>query len=180
VSDTPGVQQILATNSVCPEIPFKGKTYTVGQPDGEARKRLEKLVKKVAIDEVRALKDTLDAAAYAELFATRTASLKHYNTWRPGWQGIVFDPANAHLFLWSLLQAHHPNVTEAEVLAIGKESPEEVAYALAQVVPDFFTMLLAGLEMTPDQQATMQLVMEKFRARLTPTASESKPSKTAA
>jgi hypothetical protein len=166
---TPGVQQMLADDSALPEVPFGKTVWKFGRPDEAARGRLEKLVKKVAIGEVRALKDTLDPAAYAELFEARTRSLKRYDTWRDGWQAVVFDPANSHLFLWSLLQANHPDVAEADVLALAKGAPEEVLFALAQVMPDFFRALLAGMELTPDQQRAVDAALASLRERLTPT-----------
>lgn len=176
--ETPGIQQQLATDSMLPDIPFKGKTYKVGRPDGDAKGRLEKLVKKVAIDEVRAMKESLDPEAYRELFESRTRSLKRYDTWRDGWQAIVFDPANAHLFLWSLLQAHQPAITEKEVTALTAEAPEEVQLALVQVMSDFFQMLLAELNLTPDQQARVAKAFDALRARLTPTPDASTSSAT--
>mgnify|MGYP001605268688 FL=1 len=169
MADSPGIQQQLGSDSALPEIPYKGTLYKLGRPDQDAKGRLEKLVKRVAIDEVRALKDALPPAAYAELFAERTKNLKQYDTWREGWKATVFEPANAHLFLWSLLQAHHPTITAADVLALATEAPEEVSYALAQVMPAFFRMLLEGIALTPDQQQALEEKLSEFRERLTPT-----------
>lgn len=166
---TPGIQQQLAPDSALPEIPFGGRLYKVGRPDQDAKARLEKLVKRVVIDDVRVLRDALDPAAYRELFDAKTANLRQYDTWRAGWQAVVFDPANAHLFLWSLLQSHQPAVAEADVKALAAGAPEEVQFALAQVMPDFFRETLAGVEMTPDQRAAVEAAINVFRARLTPT-----------
>lgn len=165
----PGVQQMLGADSALPEVPYGGTVWKLGRPDQAAKARLEKLVKKVAIDEVRALKDALDPAGYAELFEAKTRSLRRYDTWRDGWQSVVFDPANSHLFLWSLLQANHPQVSESQVKQLAAGAPEEVLYALAQVMPDFFRSLLAGLEMTPDQQTAVDAALESLRERLAPT-----------
>ncbi len=172
---TPGVTQMLATTDACPEIVVSGKPWKVGHPTQAAKARLEKLAARVALDEVRRLKDVLDPAAYSETFSEATRSLPEYRTWRPGWQRVVFDPANVHLFLLSLVQEHHPNATETDIIALSRAAPEEVTAALAQVIPDFFRLLLAGLEMTPDQRAAVEAELAKFRARLVPTPPTASP-----
>lgn len=171
-TDAPGIQQQLATDSMLPDIPFRGRSYKIGRPDGEAKGRLEKLVKKVAIDTVRELRDTLDTAAYQESFREVTTNLKRYDTWRDGWRDIVFDPANAHLFLWSLLQAKYPDISERDVKALASESPEEVQLAMAQVIPDFFRVTLAGMNLTPDQRQTMEAAIAQAAAALVPRTPE--------
>lgn len=175
MADTPGVQQLLAPDSALPEIPHNGTVWKVGRPDQDAKARLEKLVKKVAIDGVRALREVLEPGAYREMFDSVAQNLKQYDTWRAGWQAVALDPANAHLFLWSLLQAHHPNVTEAQVLALGRDVPEEVGFALVQVVPDFFRVLLseALVGVPAAKRAEVEPIFEAalatLRDRLTPT-----------
>lgn len=150
MADTPGAQALLAPDSALPEIPHGGTVWKLGRPDQDARARLEKLAIKVAVDQVRALKGVLDPGAYQELFGDVTRNLGRYATWRDRWQEVVFDPANGHLFLWSLLQAHHPAVTAEQVLRLIAEAPEEAELALAQVLPDFFQVLLsAALELVP-------------------------------
>ena len=124
-------------------FPALGKTWKISAPDQNAKDRLEKLVVRVALDEVRRLKGALEPAAYQEAFSDVTRRLKEYRTWGTGWQTIVFDAANAHLYLWSLLQESHPEIDGETVLAICEDAPEEVAAVFVQVMPDFFTMLLA-------------------------------------
>ncbi len=138
-----------------------GKTWKVSAPDLNAKERLEKLVASAALAEVRRLRDTLDPAAYQEAFSEVTRSLKSYRTWGAGWQRVVFDPANVHLFLWSLLLDAHPDVTEEAVFAILGGTPEEVAAAYAQVMPDFFTMLLAPVRdrIPADKLAEMEAMI---------------------
>jgi hypothetical protein len=145
-----------------------GKRWKVGAPDQAAKARLEKLAAKVALDEVRRLKDTLDPAAYAELFGEVTRNLKSYRTWQPGWQSVVMSPAGQHLFLLSLM----PDATEADVLGIFATAPEEVAAALAQVLPDFFTMLVEPLtaHLSPADLEKVTAALAALRAQLTHTA----------
>lgn len=185
--ETPGVGQMIGTPGACPDIEYGGKKWTVGRPDQNAKGRLEKLAAKVAIDEVRRLKDILDPQAYRESFDGVTGNLRKYQTWRDGWQAVVFDPNNSHLFLWSLLQSHHPDISEADVVQLCKAAPEEVRAAFAQVIPDFFTILLADIldRLPPESQATVKAAMDQLRDRLTatpaknstPSAPESSPSR---
>lgn len=180
--ETPGVGAMIGTPGACPEIQVNGKRWTVGRPDQDAKARLENLAKKVAIDEVRKLKGILDAAAYAEAMQLVVGNLRTYETWREGWQAVIFDPGNSHLFLWSLMQAHHPDISESQVADICKTAPEEVTAAFAQVIPDFFTILLANVldRLSPEDQQTVQAAMEQLRHRLTLTpARSSTPSGTA-
>lgn len=167
----PGVQQILGAAGACPEIVHGKRRWKVGHPTQAAKARLEKLAAKVALDEVRRLKDTLDPAAYQEAFGEAVKSLKNYRTWRPGWQAVVFDPANSHLYLWSLIQEHHPDASEEDVLAICRDAPEEVVAAMAQVLPDFFRLLLSEIRphLSPEAFAAAEATVGQMRARLEPT-----------
>lgn len=175
MSEAPGAQHLLAPDSALPEIPHKGALYKVGRPDGNARARLEKLVKATALNGVRALKDVLEPSAYREAFAEVTNNLKRYETWRDGWQAIVFDPGCRHLFLWSLLLEHHPAITEQQVLELAQAVPEEVHAALAQVLPPFFQTLLSALlaslpeERKAEAEAKVSAGLSELRASLTPT-----------
>lgn len=169
--ETPGAGMMTGTPGACPEIQAGGKIWKVGHPRQAAKGRLERLAKKVALDEVRAMKGILDPAAYKEAFEGVTNNLRKYDTWREGWQAVVFDPNNSHLFLWSLLQEHHPDITEAQVLEICTLAPEEVRAAFAQVIPDFFQVILKDVmnRLSPDQLATVTAALDALRDRLTPT-----------
>lgn len=178
----PGVGVMLGSAGPCPECHHAGKVWKVGYPTQKAKKRLELLVKKLVLDEVREMKGVLDAASYDELYKSKSDNLKSYETWRPGWVAAVTDHANSHLFLWSLLSEHHPAATEADIKGLRDGAPEEVGAALAQVLPDFFHLLLAdALASIPpereDLRAQVRTKAEPFfaalRARLTPTATSS-------
>ncbi len=168
MSDVPGVQTLLAPDSALPEVPHGGTVWKVGRPDQDAKARLEKLVKRAAIEQVRALKDVLDPGAYREAFDRVTQNLRTYDTWGEGWQAVITDPAHAHLFLWALLQAHHPNVSEEAVKRLAAECPEEVGYALAQVLPDFFQALISPLlaKVPPEVRAQAEAKAGAFLAAL--------------
>lgn len=157
------------------EIHAPGRVWKVSAPDQRAKRRLESLVKKVVIDEAREMKGVLGPEAYHELFESKTRQLRDYETWRPGWMAVVFDPGYAHLFLWSLLHPAHPDATEEDVRAIFADAPEEVAAAYAQILPDFFTMLLAPVRsrIPPELLAKFEGAVAEAVSRLrrTPTSS---------
>jgi hypothetical protein len=180
------VAATTGTPDGCPDIRWRGRNWRVGRPTQDAKARLEKLVAAVSLEEVRRLKDVLSPAAYQEAFKAAMAALPSYHTWQAGWQAVVFDSANAHLFLWSLLQEFHPQVSEAEVRGMLAEVSEEVEAALAQVIPDFFQMLVDDLvarmaaairQATPEDAgrveeavAVARAEVDRLRVRLTPTS----------
>lgn len=179
MSDAGGVGQMLGSAGTPAEIVVGKTKWLVGHPDQAAKARLEKLVAKAALDEVRRLKDVLDPGTYREAFAEAVATLKDYRTWRPGWQRIVFDPAYFHLYLWSLLQEHQPQASEDDVREICERAPEEVRAAVAEVMPGFFRMLLADLEGHAPEETLRQVAagLDKtfaaMRERPTPTPATS-------
>lgn len=170
--DSPGLGVMLGKGA---EIVCGGKAWKVGAPDQFAKERLEKLAAKVALEEVRRLKGTLDHAAYQEAFGEVVRDLKGYRTWQPGWQAVVMAPAGQHLFLLSLIQGPHPDATEEDVLGLFRDAPEEVAAAYAQVLPDFFTLLVAPLRqlLSPADVAKVEAALAALRARLAPTPTNS-------
>lgn len=161
MAETPGIGIMLGAAGPCPEIPFGGKVWKVGHPTQRAKAELEKLAVAAALDEVRALKGVVPTDAYREMFAEVTSQItnREFRTWGPAWQRAVFAPANAHLFLCSLLRECHPQATPADALALAQGCPEEVAAALAQVVPNFLRVLLEGLPLTPEQREKAEAAM---------------------
>jgi len=160
------------------ELHALGKVWKVSAPDQNAKGRLEKIAAAHAIQAVRRLKSYLDADAYKEAFAEVTTGVENYATWRPGWQTVVFG--NPHLFLWSLLLANHEGLSEDTVLRIFAESPEEVAAAYAQVMPDFFDLLLAPVrgEIPPDMLAKYKAACAETTGRLSALAKRTPPDST--
>ncbi len=124
---------------------------------------------------MRALKDVLDPAAYQESFSLVIESLPKYDTFQPGWLATVFSPAQQHLFLWSLLQGAQPDIPEQLVIEMMTESPEEVAAAFAQVLPDFFHLLLEPhrKNLPPDRLATVEAALDQLRTQLVRTPTNS-------
>lgn len=171
-------QSSLGSAGACPEIVFQGKTWRIGHPTQRAKSALEELATAKAVAEVRALKTIVPADAYGELFselATRV-SAGDYRTWGAGWQRIIFTPANAYMFLLSLLRERHPDATEADAQALASNCREEVELALARVVPDFFTMLVdCQRDMTAEQKATVMAALRPLFAKLAPQATPTPP-----
>ena len=170
--ETPGIGVMLGKGA---ELRALGRTWHISAPNQNAKQRLEKLAARTALENVRQLKDVLDPAAYKETFDTVTSGLGNYRTWRPGWQAVVFDPANAHLFLLSLLHEQHPDIAEADVMAIATDAPEEVAAALAQVLPDFFQLLLEPVRanLSPADLEKIMAALAELPRRLAPLATSS-------
>lgn len=166
----PSVQNTLGAAGACPEIPLDGRVWRVGHPTQRAKAALEEFAAAAAVNEALALKGVLPPAAYQELFAAtaRDVQAKAFRTWGPGWQRVVFDPLNSHLFLWSLLRENHPDATEADARRLMAAEPDRVSLALARVVPDFFRMLLDGLGLTADRRAAAEEAIRAFTATLSP------------
>lgn len=153
------VSDTLGAAGACPEVRVGNKVWKIGHPTQRAKACLEQLAVQVASAEVRALKDVLPPDAYAEVFRefTDSVSARHYRTWGPGWQRVVWGPQSAHLFLLSLLRENHPDATEGDARALAAADPEAVALAVLQVTPNFVRLLLAERpELTPEQRAKVE------------------------
>jgi hypothetical protein len=72
----------------------------------------------------------------------------HYATKSAGWQEVLMTADGVVLFVLSLLQEHHPDLTPADALAIFSDNPREVKRALRTVAPDFFKAVLRQLGAT--------------------------------
>lgn len=160
----------LGAAGACPEIPVNGRVWRLGHPTQRAKAELEKLAVQQATDRVLELRPALDPPAYAAVFAGLMSQIQrgHFKTWGAGWQEVVFDPANAHLFLLSLLRECHPEATADDVAALAEAEPDRVQAALAQVVPGFFEVTLAGMRLTPDQRAAAVAAIGQVREALRP------------
>lgn len=158
----------LGAAGACPEVTANGRTWRFGHPTQRAKSELEKIVVQKATDAVLELKPVLPPASFKALFDGLMAEIRRgdFKTWGAGWQSYVFDPQYAHLFVLSLLRECHPDAAEADVVELVAAEPERVQVALAQVVPDFFALALAGVRLTPDQRAAADQAVEAIRATL--------------
>jgi hypothetical protein len=157
---------VLGSSGPCPEITVKGKTWKIGHPTQKAKAELENLAVRAAVSEVRSLKEVLPADAYKEAFAELTASIsaRDFRTWGTGWQRIVWGPQSVHLFLLSLLREHQSQATESDAIELATSAPEELAAALAQVVPSFVLLLLNDRKDITHQQRDeiLRVVQERI------------------
>lgn len=168
---SPGVTTLLGSAGARPEIRHAGTVWKIGHPSQRAKSELELLAVAAAFAEVRELKAALPADAYAEAFQELVSSVaaKHYKTWGPGWQRVVWGPQSSHLFLLSLLREAHAQATEADAKALAAACPEEVTLALVQVVPNFVSLLLNDRpELTPEQRENLMGVVNAALAKLLP------------
>lgn len=158
-------QDALGSAGACPEVRWGDKTYRVGFPTQRAKARLEALVAAQAVAEVRALRDSLDPAAYAEMFeavndAVRT---RQHRTGGRMWQRALAEPGGVLLFPLALFREHHPDMTPEELRALMIAEPEQVRAALLQVVPGFFRAVGEEIGATP---AAVEALIAQWRATL--------------
>jgi hypothetical protein len=141
--ETPSIGVMLGAAGGCPEVEFKGKTWKVGHPTQTTKATLERLVVAKATREITALKQDLPPNEYAEMFEghRKAVSAGKFKTWSEDWQAIAFAPENLHFILLSLLRENHPEASERDAKDLFTSAKEDVEIALAQVVPDFFTLL---------------------------------------
>jgi hypothetical protein len=169
--ESPSVTTMLGAAGACPEVRHGGKVWKVGHPTQRAKACLEQLAAAQALAEVTVLKGIVPPDQYAELYqSVRDAiTARHYKTWGEGWQKIVWGPMSAQLFLLSLVRENHPDATEDDVLAMAGGAPEQVAAALALVVPPFVSLLLSDRkDVTPEQRAAIMGVAERVASQLAP------------
>jgi hypothetical protein len=147
-----GVAQVIGAFGPCPEILHKGKVWKVGWPTQKAKAELETLVVKVSKENLAQLRDAYTEEEYREEDAALRALIRggHFKTWGSLWRTVNDSPDGMPLFLCSLLKAHHPDITIATARELWTESPEDAVDALVQVVPDFFTLLIASLPETEE------------------------------
>jgi hypothetical protein len=93
-------------------------------------------------------------------------SAGEYKTGGAGWASVVFKGTNASLFLLSLLRECHPEATEKDAHRLAVNEPEQVQLAMARVVPGFFDLLLAEMELPPDSREKIKAAMELATAAL--------------
>lgn len=138
-----------------PEIQFDGAVWKIGHPTQRAKAELEKLVAQAAEQNLADLRDVLSPARYAEREAKLDAALlaRQWQTWGTLWAEVMNGPLAFPLFLASLLRPHHPSATTAQAEALWLGENRACRTALAMVLPDFFSLLVASL---PADEAARQ------------------------
>ncbi len=178
------VGTVLGAAGACPEIELNGKVWKIGHPTQRAKAELEKLAVGTAVAEMMELKDVMPEASFKALFSELTDSIaaKHYRTWGPGWQRVVWGPQSTHLFLLSLLRECHPNASEDDARQLAAAEPEQVTAALLQVIPNFVSLLLlSDKRITPEQrEKAMGVVTERLSTLAQASGTQPQPEPTAA
>lgn len=170
---------MLGTAGTCPQFLWRGKSYTVGFPDDAAKARLEELIIRAETAAVLALKPLIPAEEYSRKLdrLARQNRSREYRT-RSGslWIEYMVGENRAQgfvLYVLSLLQAHHPELTDADVIIMLEECREFLTMAVDRVVPDFFGWLAAELGLSPDTilKATedAQTILRHYVARISTT-----------
>jgi len=164
MSDTP-----MGAARACPEIEWNGQTWKIGYPTGRAKDILKKLFIRQATDDVISLKNVLDGEQYAEMFESHRLALQSgkFEPFKPGWNAVMQSPNGGSLFLLSLLRLNHPNATLADANGITMDKGDELALIIDQVMPDFFSVLVADLKISPEKrQETLATLMQAWQTRL--------------
>ncbi len=152
-----GVGPILGASGACPTIDYAGKVWKVGHPTQKAKGELECLVAACAYENVEKLRGVLPAA----LFKQKSDELDRQifggqqRTWGPLWSAVNSGPDGTPLFLLSLLRQNHEAATMADARGMWRDKNREVNLALAQVIPDFFTLMADDLPVPPEQRAEL-------------------------
>lgn len=173
-----GIGDVLGAAGACPEVVSGATVWKVGHPTQKAKAALEELAASKAVANVRAMRDVLPAEDYAEMWDETRADLQAgaFKTWQKGWKRVVMGGGGEHLFLLALLREHHPKATEADALALAAEEPEQVAAALARVVPGFLSVLLDGVPIPPARRDQLKAaILEAFARRHSPSPEPNSP-----
>lgn len=138
-----GVGAVLGDAGGPVAFDWSGKTYTLDHPTQKAKEALEVLVLEQAEDDYQRF------LSLGPKFANRAADLdaqifgRQWATWGKLWVSYSSGPDGAPLFLLSLLRAAHPELTLSDARLLWNAQPRGLRLALARVLPDFFTRLVA-------------------------------------
>lgn len=153
------VQDALGNAGTLPVVDWKGTKYQLSFPDQKAKTALEELVAQQAVNECRKMKGVLDPAAYAELWNETVTAIqtRQHRTLGPLWNKTVTagGVASASKIMWALFQLKHPTLTEADVVSMIREEPEQTTAALLRVIPSFFEMVGREAGLPPEAIADL-------------------------
>ena len=172
----PSVQQL--TGSPGPTVEALGKKWRLGFNDQDAKGALEELVRahhtRRAVREKRTIGGEEGELVWSDFCAIKAQGF--YDTFRPGWIATLRSEDGPFLFLQSLLQKHHPDVTLADAQEMMVGEPEQVMAAVEVVAPDFFAAVaIQKGHATEDAKAGAAEIaravvaeIEKFKQTTTP------------
>lgn len=166
----PSVQQVLGAAGAPATVRYKGKAYKLGHPTQAAKARLEELAADTAVARVEAMEGRVKPATFDKMVTHVTGRIERgeFNTWKPGWQEVVWDDGAA-LFALSLFREFHEDMSPEFARELVTGAGWQYRAALARVLPDFFDLLLAGRDdLTPEQSSLLRAELAALVARLTP------------
>lgn len=158
-----GAMAALGAEVPPPEVQWVGKVWKIGHPTQTAKALLERLVLQTLEANLDAAQAALSPKRYAVEDAKFTAAIegKTWATFGAAWLAAMNGPMSFPLFLASLVQQHHPEVTPELAQRMWLQKNRECRAALVQVLPSFFPMLLESL---PADEATRKAAGEEFAA----------------
>ena len=123
-----------------PTVQCGGRAWRFGFNDQDAKARLEELIRAHVLRDAIANKKALGGADGAEAYQHTDTLLKqgHYLTFAKGWNEVLGSPVGGVLYPLSLLQHHHPDATEADVVRLLVEEPEQTEAAVRAISPSFW------------------------------------------
>ena len=150
-----GVGPVLGDAGPPAEFAFRGRTWRIGHPVQAAKAELEKLVLQYVLESHEAMRgvwpDTKFAAKEREL--DELIYGRHYRTWGTLWKTATNGPDGNALLLLSLLRVHQSAATLDDARAMWANATRQLLIAYSQVMPDFFSDLVASHPGTPEQKA---------------------------
>ena len=149
----PSVQDCLGAAGEPPRVTHAGQEWVIGFPTQRTKARLEELIAAAAVTEVVALKGTLPADVYAEMWADVKEAVRSREHRVGGrlWAGAMGSPHGGVFYLLALLREHRPDATEAEAVRLAAAEPEQVSAALDRVTPLFLRAVATGAGATAAQ-----------------------------
>lgn len=150
MSVPPSVGDVVGSD--CPVIQHGEKLWKIGHPTQAAKDRLEKLVVADAWENVTAARlgipDVDDEAARSFHEAVRN---REYRTGGKMWAAAFSRPDGQVKFYLSLIREHHPEATEADVMRLMADKPDEFLTAIELVTPRFFFVAAEAMKLPPDK-----------------------------
>jgi len=151
------VADAMGNDGPLPTVNWNGKAYPVAYPTPEVIARAERQVAKLVWENMERMKGVLPPAAHAELRAETVSALQLGKTGfaQPLFTGVL-DGIDGHtLILWACLTLKTPDVTFDQARAMRGDCPDEVDFALAQVVGGFFSEGSAKLPAPESERAML-------------------------
>lgn len=147
------IGDVLGSAGEPPIIVWKGKEYKVAYPTLATLDRMEKLIARRAMNELKELQGAIPDDQYMVL-SDQIQSLivaRHYRVGGQLWAKMVSGPEGILLYLQSYLQEHQPTISEDDVKHMAADEPKQVQNAIAMVTPHFLALAGARAGRTPEE-----------------------------